>query len=102
MPNNVGQMVSMMGYLVTAKPTSTHDRKRMYFGTFLDEDGLWIDTVHFPPVAALYPFRGKGVYMLMGKVVDDFGFLSLEIVAMQKLAYWPDPRYATENAVLLD
>ena len=46
-------------------------RKLMYFGTFLDRDGDFIDTVHFPPVAAKYPFRGKGIYKITGKVMKS-------------------------------
>ena len=36
----------------------------MQFGTWLDRDGYFIDSTHFPPVAAKYPFRGRGVYEL--------------------------------------
>jgi DNA polymerase-3 subunit alpha len=47
----------------------------------------------FPPVAAKYPFRGKGIYRFYGKVVSEFGFLSIEVVKMQKPDYIQDPRY---------
>ena len=63
-----GKQVCVAGYLVTAKRTKTSNGKRMFFGTFLDQDGDFIDTVHFPPIAAKYPFRGKGIYKLTGKV----------------------------------
>lgn len=94
MPANLGNTITMYGYLVTAKTTKTGNGQRMNFGTFLDIKGHWIDTVHFPLVAAQYPFRGKGIYELTGKVVDEFGFLTIEISAMQRLAYMEDVRFA--------
>ena len=68
----------------------------MYFGTFLDKNGDYIDTVHFPPVAKKYPFRGRGVYQLTGKVTEEFDCVSIEISYMEKLSIIQDPRYADE------
>jgi hypothetical protein len=45
---------------VTTKNTNRQMENVMFFGTFLDRDGDFIDTVHFPPVATKFPFRGKG------------------------------------------
>ncbi len=69
----------------------------MQFGTFLDYEGEWIDTVHFPPVAKQYPFRGKGIYKLMGRVVEEFGFYTLEISGMERMAYVEDVRFAVAS-----
>lgn len=88
--------VRMIGYLVHIKNTNTSGGKKMQFGTWLDYEGYFIDSTHFPPVAAQYPFRGKGIYELTGKVVEEFDFLSLELISMRKLAYVHDPRYAEE------
>jgi len=96
MEQKVNKLVKMVGYLVHIKNTSTSGGKRMFFGTWLDYEGHFIDTTHFPPVAARYPFRGKGIYELTGKVVEEFDFLSLEVTAMRKLEYVHDPRYAEE------
>lgn len=85
--------MTLYGYLVTRKRTTTANGQNMFFGTFLDKDGQWIDTVHFPPVAAKYPFRGQGIYRLQGKVIDEFGFLSIEISQMYRISYIQDPRY---------
>ncbi|AWV97706.1 DNA polymerase III subunit alpha [Arcticibacterium luteifluviistationis] len=93
MPDFINKQLTLYGYLVTYKRTSTSKGTSMFFGTFLDKHGQWIDTVHFPPVAARYPFRGRGVYKLVGKVVSEFDFLSLEITQMQRINYIPDPRY---------
>ncbi|MBR9830650.1 DNA polymerase III subunit alpha [bacterium] len=81
----VGKKVRMVGYLVTKKNTRTSSRKIMQFGTFVDANGDWIDTVHFPPVAARYPFRGKGCYLIEGKTVEEFGYVTVEVTYLQKL-----------------
>ena len=57
----------------------------MQFGTFVDAHGEWIDTVHFPPVVARYPFRGKGCYWIEGKTVEEFGYVTVEVTYLQKL-----------------
>ncbi len=85
--DHLGETVQMIGYLVTIKNTGTSNGKRMHFGTFIDYEGHFIDTVHFPPSAARYPFRGKGIYRLIGKVVEEFDFYSLEVECMEKINY---------------
>ena len=65
----------------------------MYFGTFLDEDGAFLDTVHFPNETEKYPFRGNGIYVLKGKVTVEFDFYSLEITSMERLHYKKDKRF---------
>ncbi|MCC7303782.1 MAG: DNA polymerase III subunit alpha [Bacteroidia bacterium] len=82
----VGRRVSITGYLITIKYTGTSGGARMYFGTFLDRKGEWIDTVHFPPSAGAYPFSGPGCYRLQGRVVEEYGFYCLEVDAMERLA----------------
>ncbi|MFH6602649.1 DNA polymerase III subunit alpha [Maribacter algicola] len=86
--------IDIYGYLVTVKNTTTHNGKRMHFATMIDQEGQVFDTVLFPPVAARYYFRGRGVYRFYGKVVSEFGFLSIEVIKMLKQDYIPDPRYA--------
>jgi len=98
LPHFVGRYVTIDGYLVTTKATATSNGKRMYFGNFLDKDGDFIDTVHFPPVAAQYRFRGRGVYRVTGKVMEEFDCISIEVVKMERLGIIEDPRYA-EGAV---
>ena len=99
LPQRVGQAVTVVGYLVTVKNTSTHNGKSMYFGTFVDRRGDWLDTVHFPPVAAQYPFRGRGIYRIQGTVTEEFGCINVECISMEKLPIIPDPRYAESNTV---
>ncbi|MDT0605845.1 DNA polymerase III subunit alpha [Croceitalea rosinachiae] len=90
----LNRRIDIYGYLITIKNTSTYKGDRMYFATLLDLYGEVFDTVLFPPVAAKYSFKGKGIYRFYGKVVSEFGFLSIEVIKMQKQKYVPDPRYA--------
>jgi DNA polymerase-3 subunit alpha len=41
--------------------------------------------VHFPPSAKQYPFIGNGCYLLKGKVTEEYGFISIEVMAMKRL-----------------
>jgi len=93
MGDKTGKNVRMCGYLVTYKPVRTVNKKRMAFVTWIDRNGHFFDSVHFPPVWEKYPLRGKGCYLLKGKVTDDFGLSSLELSHLEKLPYFPDPRY---------
>lgn len=90
----LNKRIDIYGYLITVKNTSTHRGDSMHFATLLDYYGEVFDTVLFPPVAAKYRFRGKGIYRFYGKVVSEFGFLSIEVIKMQKQDYIEDPRYA--------
>ncbi|MBL7473874.1 DNA polymerase III subunit alpha [Robertkochia sediminum] len=85
--------IDIYGYLVTVKRTRTQHGKEMNFATFIDQVGEVFDCTLFPQVAAKYYFRGKGIYRLYGKVVDEFGFLSIEVIKMRKEEYVEDPRY---------
>lgn len=85
--SQLGRAVNIVGYLVTVKNTKTSNGKLMQFGTFLDHQGDWIDTVHFPPVVGVFPFRGKGCYSITGKVVEEFGYATIEVSSMERLEY---------------
>ncbi|MEQ9299324.1 MAG: DNA polymerase III subunit alpha [Cyclobacteriaceae bacterium] len=101
-PMLLGKEVTIFGYLITVKNTRTTSQKTMHFGTFLDFEGAFIDTVHFPPVAAKYPFRGKGIYQITGLVVEEFDFYSLEVTAMIRQDYIDDPRYFDSSGRTMD
>ncbi|MCD6090068.1 MAG: DNA polymerase III subunit alpha [Bacteroidales bacterium] len=90
--NNVGKRVRMVGNLVTYKNVRTVRKELMHFGTFLDKDGQFFDTVNFPPSLKQYPFRGYGLYLILGKVVEEFGFPSIEVEKMARLSIHQDPR----------
>ena len=91
--NNIGAEVKMVGNLAALKNVYTVNRNYMHFGAFLDSEGEFFDTVNFPNSLKKYPFRGYGVYLILGKVVEEFGFPSLEVKKMAKLPLQPDPRY---------
>jgi error-prone DNA polymerase len=84
---HLGQEIQTEGYLVTVKPTRTTQGDRMFFGTFIDRQGGIIDTVHFPPVAARYPFRAAGIYLLQGRISEDFSVPQLEVTYMEKAGW---------------
>ena len=73
-----GQEVEVVAYYVTRKVTYTIKGEVMFFGTFIDRNGEWVDTVHFPDVAKQYRFRGKACYRIRGKVTEEFGTWSIE------------------------
>ncbi len=84
--DKIGKTVEIVGYLVTTKNTSTSKGDRMYFGTFIDNEGNWIDSVHFPQSARQYRFQGSGCYLLKGLVKEEFDFLYVEVEQMYRLA----------------
>jgi DNA polymerase-3 subunit alpha len=90
----IGKHITIEGYLVTTKRTVTSNGKHMYFGNFLDRDGYFIDTVHFPPIAEKYKFRGKGIYSITGKLIEEFDCTSIEVTKMERLSIVEDPRYS--------
>jgi hypothetical protein len=88
----VGKKVRMVGNLVTIKYVRTVKKEWMHFGTFLDATGEFFDTVHFPKSLQNYPFKGKGVYLILGEVTQEFDFPSLTVEKLAKLPLKPDPR----------
>jgi len=88
-----GKKVRMVGHLVTVKYIKTAKNDWMNFGCFIDAEGSFFDTVHFSQSLKTWPFKGSGTYLLLGKVVEDFGFPSLEVEKMAKLPVKPDQRY---------
>ncbi len=85
LPAKVGAKVTLVGYFVTMKPVRTVTREVMYFGTFIDAAGQWIDSVHFPETAKRYPLQGKGFYKLTGIVLEEFGAHVLQVSEHQKI-----------------
>jgi len=90
--DNIGKKVRMLGRLVTIKWVPTVRKEIMNFGTFLDVTGEFFDTVHFPPSLKSYPFRGDGIYLVLGKIVQEFGFPSIEVEKMAKMPFKPNPQ----------
>nr|WP_199078257.1 DNA polymerase III subunit alpha [Pedobacter sp. ASV19] len=87
-----GKTVRMVGDFVCDKHVSTKNGKQMKFGTFFDVNGQFFDTVHFPPSLKQYPLYGNGLYLIMGKVVLDFGCPAIEVQKIARLPLHADPR----------
>lgn len=99
LPQYKGRQVVVAGYAVTIKDTRTTKGDRMQFGTFVDLVGDYLDTVHFPPVVKAWPFRGRGVYVVWGRVTEEFDCYTVEVNRMEKWPVIEDPRYAEGPAV---
>jgi error-prone DNA polymerase len=82
-----------VGHLVTVKYIKTIKNDWMNFGCFIDSEGNFFDTVHFSQSLKNWPFKGSGTYLILGKVVEEFGFPSIEVEKMAKLPVKPDQRY---------
>jgi len=93
MKGKTGRRVRMVGHLVTIKYIKTVKKEWMHFAAFIDDTGEFFDTVHFPQALKRYPFRGSGTYLILGRVIEEFGFPSVEVIKMAKLPVKNYPRY---------
>ncbi|ADQ16343.1 DNA polymerase III, alpha subunit [Leadbetterella byssophila DSM 17132] len=84
--------VKMLAYLISRKHVPTK-LGTMYFGTWIDVEGQYFDTAHFPNSLKQYPFQGGGCYLLKGIVEVDYHFPTVTITRMARLPFIPDPRY---------
>lgn len=89
----IGRIVWILGYYVCQKKVHTSNAKMMAFGTWIDRDGTFFDTTHFPDFLKRHPFKGKGIYFIKGKAVEEFGFPSIEVISMERLPFVEDERY---------
>ncbi|MGJ1242743.1 DNA polymerase III subunit alpha [Sphingobacterium siyangense] len=87
-----GKIVRVVGDFVCEKFVKTKRGDLMKFGTFLDAEGRFFDTVHFPQTLAKYPLRGAGIYLVEGKIVLEYGCPSIEVIRCAKMPLKPDPR----------
>ncbi|WP_313491929.1 MULTISPECIES: DNA polymerase III subunit alpha [Sphingobacterium] len=89
---NLGKTIRIVGDFVTDKTVKTKHGTYMKFGTFLDVDGDFFDTVHFPPSLAAFPLRDWGLYLIEGKVVEEFCCPAIEVIRCGKMPLKSDPR----------
>ncbi len=87
-----GKTVRMVGNLVTVKYVKTVKNDLMYLASFLDAKGEMFDTVHFPASLRKYPLRGAGLYLILGKIIEEFGHATVNVIKLAKLPLRPDPR----------
>lgn len=91
--NHVGKEVTVYGYFISLKKIVSSKNQVVHFGTLFDREGEQLDTVHFQKAALGYPFRGKGIYAVIGKVSEEFGHFTIEVEKMHKMPYRQDVRY---------
>jgi len=87
MASHIGKYITVLVYFIARKHVTTKNNDQMFFGTFVDCNLDWIDTVHFPDSAKNYPLHNTGFYKITGKVTDDFGVYSLEVSKMYKVGF---------------
>lgn len=85
MMQGLGKQFRMLGHLVSLKYVKTSKGELMHFANFIDAYGEVFDAVVFPNVLKIYPFQGNGTYLLLGKIVEEFGHPSLEVMKMAKM-----------------
>jgi len=90
------RQVKMLAYLISRKHVPTK-KGAMFFGTWIDVNGDYFDTAHFPDSLKEYDFQGGGCYLLLGTVEVDYHFPTLTIHKMAKMPMIPDPRYAYDE-----
>ena len=88
--------IKMLAYLISRKHVPTK-MGAMFFGTWIDAEGKFFDTAHFPNSLKQYPFQGGGCYLLLGTVEVDYHFPTITISKMAKMPFIPDPRYSNSN-----
>ena len=90
--DHIGKDIEIYGNLVNSRKTGTSNGKYMYFGTFYDLKGGIFDVVIFPKVAEKYPLRSRGIYQCYGTVMEDLGYISVNIKWIARETTQTDPR----------
>lgn len=95
------KQVRMLAYLISRKHVPIKNkygnRDDMYFGTWIDVEGQYFDTAHFPDSLKKFPFKEGGIYLLKGIVEVDYHFPTVTIIRMAKMPLITDPRYSMDE-----
>lgn len=97
------KQVKMLAYLISRKHVpikmKNHPGKKddMFFGTWIDAEGEYFDTAHFPDSLRQFPFKEGGIYLLLGTVEVDYHFPTVTINKMAKMPLIADPRYSMDE-----
>ncbi|RYD72866.1 MAG: hypothetical protein EOP53_21170 [Sphingobacteriales bacterium] len=105
MINHIGKTVKILGYLTNTKTNRTKKGTYMQFGSFIDEEGQTFEGVSFPQVYAKQPFTERGIYLLWGKVTDDYDVCSLELQKWERQDISFDPtlkHFSAEADMVID
>lgn len=65
----------------------------MAFDAWYDQDGNYFHTVLFPKEMREFPIKGNGIYLIQGKVTEEFGVFRVSIQYLEKLPYIKDERF---------
>lgn len=95
LPKYHKRQVKMLAYLISRKHVPI-EKGTMYFGTWIDAEGQYFDTAHFPDSLSKFPFKEGGIYLLLGTVEIDYHFPTVTITKMAKIPLIPDPRYSMD------
>lgn len=97
------RQVKMLAYLISRKHVPIKMKNQpgkkddMYFGTWIDAEGQYFDTAHFPDSLRRFPFKEGGIYLLLGTVEVDYHFPTVTITKMAKMPLIADPRYSMDK-----
>lgn len=97
MPLHVGKTVRMVGVYVAYKLVRTKLGEIMMFGNYLDVEGNFFDTVHFPNSYKEYRFEGHGAYLVLGTVTIEFGCVGLTVTKCAKISVKGNPMLGDEK-----
>lgn len=91
---HIGKQISIKGELITYKTVPTKNNEIMKFGSFLDKQNSFFDTVHFPKSLEKSAFKGTGIYQIEGKITDEYGHYSIQVSWFTKLPIKSNPKLA--------
>ena len=95
------KQVKMLVYLISRKHVPITNkygmRDDMYFRTWIDAEGQYFDTAHFPNSLSKFPFKEGGIYLLLDTVEIDYHFPTVTITKMAKMPLIADPRYSMDT-----
>ncbi len=95
----VGKKIYIYGDLIVTRRVRTSNNKYICFSTFYDSELTVFDTVQFPTEAERYPVRSKGIYLCCATVIEEWGYISLQVHWLQRQETAPDPRSETSSAI---
>ncbi|GMN11345.1 DNA polymerase III subunit alpha [Croceitalea sp. MTPC9] len=102
MPHYKNKPMLLYGIVVNTRFNTTKHGKNMRLSTFIDREGAYFDAVHFTNVVDKYPIHGRGVFACYGKISEEFGHYSMNIIRSKKMHLKADPRSPEEPSFQRD
>jgi len=87
MIKKLNSTVKMLGIFVCVKYIKTSNNNYMIFCTWIDAKGNYFDSIHFPKSLKQYPFRGFGVYLMLGKIGEEYSQPTLNVEKFAKMEF---------------